>query len=237
MAPLYLDTCFKIPGEQETISRQKRTVSQEKSTLTASEVQVLIKQELGLLQNQVCAKDHTLCRPGLKGNTGKRGRPGTRGRPGPPGRPGTKGPPGKHGPIGTDGPMGIKGDVGVPGDPGPVGPRGPPGLKGHKGEPGQSISAPSLLQRPVGMTVNGSQTAILKCLVDGNPSPKVTWSKLISSLPVGRHVVESSGALIVKDVRPEDDGVYSCRAENLLGQVNASAKLTVQCKFSVVIFV
>ena len=43
-------------------------------------------------------------------------------------------------------------------------------------------------------------------------------------------MVESSGTLIVKDVGPEDDGVYSCRAENLLGQVNASAKVTVQCK-------
>ncbi|KAJ7377864.1 hypothetical protein OS493_025758 [Desmophyllum pertusum] len=50
-------------GEQETVSRQKRSApddSQHKSTLTASEVQMLIKQELGLLQNQVCAKDHTL---------------------------------------------------------------------------------------------------------------------------------------------------------------------------------
>ena len=127
--------------------------------------------------------------------------------------------------------MGFKGDVGMPGDPGPEGPRGPPGIKGNKGEPGQSISAPSLRKRPVEMTVNESQTAILKCLVGGNPSPRVMWSKLNSSLPVGRHVVESSGALIVKDVRPGDDGVYSCRAENLLGQVNASAKLTVQCKY------
>ena len=118
----------------------------------------------------------------------------------------------------------------MPGAPGPMGTRGPPGMKGDKGEPGQSISAPSLLQRPVGMTVNESQTVILKCSVDGNPSPKVTWSKLNSSLPVGHHVVESRGSLIVKDVRPGDDGVYSCRAENLLGQVNASAKLTVQCK-------
>jgi len=41
-------------------------------------------------------------------------------------------------------------------------------------------------------------------------------------------VVESSGALILKDVRTGDDGVYSCRAENLLGSINASAKLTVQ---------
>ena len=126
--------------------------------------------------------------------------------------------------------MGIKGDLGVPGETGPEGLRGPQGEKGAKGEPGQSISAPSLLQHPVHTTVNESQTAILKCTADGNPPPKVTWSKLNSLLPVGRHVVESSGALIVKNVRPEDDGVYSCEAENLLGSVNATAKLTVQCK-------
>ena len=125
----------------------------------------------------------------------------------------------------------MKGDLGVPGDPGPAGPRGLSGVKGAKGEPGQTISGPSLLQRPIDTTVNERQSAILKCTADGNPPPQVTWSKLNSSLPVGRHVVESSGALIMKDVRPGDDGVYSCRAENLLGGVNATAKLTVQCKF------
>ena len=219
-----------ILGHKDIISRQKRSSpdnSQQTSFQSASEVKLLIKQELLLLQNKICAKDETLCRSGPKGSTGQRGRPGTRGRPG---RPGPEGPPGKHGPIGPQGPMGIKGDLGVPGDPGPEGPRGPQGEKGAKGEPGQSISAPSLLQHPVHTTVNESQTAILKCTPDGNPPPKVTWSKLNSLLPVGRHVVESSGALIVKDVRPEDDGVYSCRAENLLGGVNATAKLTVQSR-------
>ena len=117
----------------------------------------------------------------------------------------------------------------MPGDQGPAGRRGQSGQKGVKGEPGKSISIPSLLQRPVGRTVNESQTAILKCVADGNPTPKVTWTKLNSSLPVGRHVT-TSNALIVKDVRPENDGVYRCRVENLLGSVNATAKLTVQSK-------
>ena len=221
-------------GPEVINSRQKRALpvkSQQKSAQTTSNVKMLIKEELRLLQNQICVKDETLCRSGPKGSAGRRGRPGNRGRPGPPGRPGSEGPPGKHGPIGHPGLMGIKGDLGVPGDPGPVGPRGPPGEKGVKGEPGQSISAPSLKQRPVETTVNKSQTATLLCTADGNPSPKVTWSKLNSSLPVGRHIVESSGGLTVKDVRPGDEGDYSCRAENLLGNVNATAKLIVHCKF------
>ena len=86
------------------------------------------------------------------------------------------------------------------------------------------------------MTVNESQTAVLKCATDGNPSPKVTWSKLNSSLPVGHHEVESSGVLILKGIRPGDERVYSCRAENLLGQVNITAKLTVQCKLKQLLY-
>ena len=229
---------FNILGHQDinSVLRPKRDSlnnSRQESVQRASEVKLLIKQELLLLQNQICAKDETLCRSGPKGSTGRRGRPGTRGKPGPPGRPGPEGPPGKHGPMGPQGPMGIKGDLGVPGDPGPEGPRGPQGEKGAKGEPGQSISAPSLLQHPVHTKVNESQTATLKCTADGNPPPKVTWSKQNSMLPVGRHVVESSGALIVKDVRPEDDGVYRCEAKNFFGSSNTTVKLTVQCKLFV----
>ena len=226
-------------GPEVINSRQKRASpvkSQQKSAKTTSNVKMMIKEELRLLQNQICAKDETLCRSGPKGNTGRRGRPGIRGRPGPPGRHGPEGPPGKHGPVGPQGPLGVKGDLGLSDDPGPVGPRGPPGEKGTKGEPGQSISAPTLLQRPVETTVNESQTAILKCTADGNPTPLVTWSKMNSSLPAGRHVVESSGALIATNVRRGDEGVYSCSAENLLGRVNACAKLTVQCKLTCCFF-
>ena len=199
-------------------------------------------------------------RPGTRGRRGPPGKPGSEGPPGPvgvkgdlgvPGNPGPMGPqgltgpegvkgdlglpgnPGPTGPRGPTGPVGIKGDLGIPGVPGPMGPRGPPGQKGTKGEPGQSITAPSLLQSPVKTTVNQSQTAILNCSADGYPTPQVTWSKMNSRLPVGRHVVESSGALILKYVRPGDEGVYSCKAKNLLGSVDASAKLTVQCKYTI----
>ena len=212
-----------LSGQEESVSRHKRSVSSVSSP-TTSHVQRLIRVELSQLQDQICAKDHVLCRVGPKGNPGLRGRPGLPGRPG---TPGLQGPPGKRGPVGPQGPIGLRGDPGVPGKIGPPGPRGPQGVKGERGK---SVSAPFLQEPLAGMTVNEGQTAFLKCKVDGHPHPRITWSKIKSSLPVGRHVVESSGALILKNVKSEDDGVYSCRAENLLGSVSASAKLTVQCE-------
>ena len=112
------------------MSRQKRASSddsQAKPAKTASDIKLLIKEELRLLQNKICVNDEKLCRPGPKGNTGRRGRRGSQGIKGPRGKPGPTGPPGKHGPIGPQGPMGKKGDPGLQGPPGPVGPRGPPG--------------------------------------------------------------------------------------------------------------
>ena len=158
-------------------------------------------------------------------NPGRRGRSGLRGRPG---RPGPQGPLGKHGPVEPQRPIGLRGDPRVPGEIAPPGPRGPQGVKGERGK---ADSAPFLQEPLAGSIVNERQTAFLKCAVDGHPHLRITWSKVNSSLPVGRHVVESSGGLIVKNVKSEDDGVYICRAENLLGSVTASAKLTVQCEF------
>ena len=218
-----------LSGQKERVSRYKRSAASANlptpSQTTTSDVQRLIREELRQLQYQICAKDHVLCSAGPKGNPGRRGRPGLRGRPG---RPGPHGPPGKHGPIGPQGPIGLRGDPGVPGEIGPPGPRGPQGVKGERGE---TVSAPFLLEPLAGMTVSEGQTAFLKCTADGHPPPRVTWSKVHSSLPDGRHVVESSGALILKNVKSEDDGVYSCTAENLLGSMSSSARLTVQCKF------
>ncbi|KAJ7318667.1 axon midline choice point recognition [Desmophyllum pertusum] len=199
-----------VQCHEESASRQKRSVSSVNSPPTlAPDVQRLVREELRQLQQQICAKDHVLCRAGPKGNPGRRG---GRGRPG---RPGPQGSPGKHGPVGPRGLMGLMGDPGVPGVPGPPGPRGPQGMKGERGI---SISAPRLREPPAAMTVNEGQTALLKCTAEGYPPSTVTWSKVKSSLPVGRHVVESSGALIIKNVKPEDDGVYSCRAGKPAGK-------------------
>ena len=108
---------------------EKRSVSspngQPSPTVTPSYVQLLIRHELRLLQNQICAKDRVLCHAGPRGKPGRRGRLGR---------------PGKHGPQGIPGPMGTKGDPGVQGNVGLPGLRGPQGEKGQKGEEGRSLS-------------------------------------------------------------------------------------------------
>ncbi|CAH3196410.1 unnamed protein product [Porites evermanni] len=61
-----------------------------------------------------------------------------------------------------------------------------------------------------------------------NRNSEGTWHKAQGNV-INDFWVIKYGVLIVNDVRARDEGFYSCRAENLLGSVNAIAKLTVQC--------
>lgn len=157
-----------------------------------------------------CVDDQKLC---VKGSRGKRGRQGVRG---------------KHGPAGPQGNQGNQGHVGHPGPQGPTGPKGDRGDEGPKGEPGQSISAPTIVDPPRTQVVNETNPVSFACDVQGNPKPQVTWSKLNSVLPAGRHVTESGGGLTIKEARSRDEGVYTCTGRSALGAATASANLTVQ---------
>ena len=160
-----------------------------------------------------CVEKQKLCVKGTKGSRGKPGKQGARG---------------KHGPAGPQGQRGEKGDQGDVGHPGPQGPQGIKGDVGPKGQPGESISAPIIVDPPMSLMVNESNIASFACEVKGNPKPHVTWSKLNSVLPVGRHVIESGGGLMIKEVRPRDEGVYTCTGRSVLGTATSSANLTVQ---------
>ena len=139
-----------------------------------------------------------------KGIRGRRGRPG---------------PPGKHGPVGPQGPQG---------DHGPPGPRGDQGPQGPKGNPGESITAPSILSPPSSIVVNETGIASLQCEVKGNPIPQVTWLKENSRLTADKRIVQTRGGLMIRDVTSLDGAVYTCKARNILGVVTSSATLTVQ---------
>ncbi|KAL9952565.1 hypothetical protein ACROYT_G039834 [Oculina patagonica] len=147
---------------------------------------------------------------------------GRRGKPGPRGSPGKHGPPGPQGP---QGPKGIQGTQGIQGIPGPKGDQGPQGLTG---DPGESISAPSIVAPPMSMVVNETGTASFQCEAEGNPEPKVTWLKQNSSLVADNRVVPSRAGLMITDVTSHDEGTYNCVAFNILGEMTSSATLSVQ---------
>ena len=64
------------------------------------------------------------------------------------------------------------------------------------------------------------------CGATGKPRPQVTWTKARGALPSGS-LVTREGSLVITGVRKSDSGLYTCRAENLLGSVTASEQLMV----------
>ncbi|XP_057620102.1 myosin light chain kinase, smooth muscle isoform X2 [Chionomys nivalis] len=77
------------------------------------------------------------------------------------------------------------------------------------------------------------QDFVLRCSVRGTPVPRITW--LLNGQPIkfAHSVCEAGMAeLHIQDALPEDRGTYTCLAENALGQVSCSARVTVQEKKS-----
>ena len=130
-------------------------------------------------------------------------------------------------------PKNTRGRRGRPGQrrpPGPPGPKGDQGPQGPKGDPGKTISAPSIVSPLTPTVVNETDVASFQCKVRGNPKPQITWLKQSYSLPANKRIVQSRGTLMIRDVTPQDGGMYTYQAKNLLGVVTSSAILTVQGK-------
>ncbi|XP_032005883.1 myosin light chain kinase, smooth muscle isoform X3 [Hylobates moloch] len=82
-------------------------------------------------------------------------------------------------------------------------------------------------------TVIEGQDFVLQCSVRGTPVPQITW--LLNGQPIqyARSTCEAGVAeLHIQDALPEDHGTYTCLAENALGQVSCSARVTVREKKS-----
>ncbi|KAL9952595.1 hypothetical protein ACROYT_G039866 [Oculina patagonica] len=200
-------------SNKEPYIRYKRHVELPDKKANSSEIinRDDIKREVRLaLSSLVC---NAQCPKGIRG---RRGRPGPRGSPG------------KHGPPGPQGPQGPKGNQGTQGIQGTPGPKGDQGPLGPKGDPGKSISAPSIVAPPMSMVVNETNTASFQCEAEGNPEPKVTWLKQNSSLVADKRVVPTRGGLMITDVTSQDEGMYTCVARNILGEMTSSAALSVQ---------
>ncbi|KAJ9575392.1 hypothetical protein L9F63_025657, partial [Diploptera punctata] len=88
---------------------------------------------------------------------------------------------------------------------------------------------PFLIRGPQDAVTLAGGSVEFQCLVGGDPVPDVLWRRTAGggNMPLGRvHILEDR-SLRVEAVILEDEGEYSCEADNAVGTVTASATLTV----------
>ncbi|XP_038607409.1 myosin light chain kinase, smooth muscle [Tachyglossus aculeatus] len=118
-------------------------------------------------------------------------------------------------------------------------PQAPGVLKGQlaesrvKAEPGEGQQAPCFPNPLTGCVVSEGQDFTLRCSVRGRPEPLISW--LLNGRPIRyahASLVAGLAELRVQDALPEDDGRYTCVAENCVGKASCSATVTVREKRS-----
>ncbi|XP_035227979.1 neuroglian-like isoform X2 [Stegodyphus dumicola] len=90
---------------------------------------------------------------------------------------------------------------------------------------------PTITERPDPVTSSVvSSMVTLRCRVFGAPNPKIKWLRENQELKGDRFQVQENGDLEITDVRPQDEGEYTCYATNKFGDIQASGRLEVKKK-------
>ncbi|XP_030685397.1 roundabout homolog 3 isoform X1 [Nomascus leucogenys] len=89
------------------------------------------------------------------------------------------------------------------------------------------LERPSFLSRPVNQVVLADAPVNFLCEVKGDPPPRLRWRKENGELPTGRYEIRSDHSLWIGHVSAEDEGTYTCVAENSVGRAEASGSLSV----------
>ena len=95
-----------------------------------------------------------------------------------------------------------------------------------------SCSVPPRVEAVSEVTVKEGEEVVVECAVSGNPEPTMVWSRRGSELPHGSHTsCPAASCLTVSSVARADSGLYTCSADNGVGEAaSANINLVVQCK-------
>ncbi|XP_074891107.1 roundabout homolog 3 [Buteo buteo] len=86
---------------------------------------------------------------------------------------------------------------------------------------------PAFGKRPLNKAVLVEGTVEFPCEVVGDPQPAARWRKEEGKMPPGRWEVLPDNTLRISRLRAEDEGTYTCVADNSVGRSEASGTLTV----------
>lgn len=92
---------------------------------------------------------------------------------------------------------------------------------------------PYLIRGPHDQTVVERASVTFQCRVGGDPMPDVLWRRTASggNMPLDRvHILEDR-SLRLEDVSIQDEGEYSCEADNVVGSITAMGSLVVHCTY------
>ncbi|NXK44421.1 ROBO3 protein, partial [Chauna torquata] len=89
---------------------------------------------------------------------------------------------------------------------------------------------PVFSKQPLNQAVLVDETAEFPCEALGDPRPTARWRKEDGELPPGRWELLADNTLRISRVRAEDEGTYTCVAENSVGKSEASGTLVVRGK-------
>lgn len=83
------------------------------------------------------------------------------------------------------------------------------------------IEAPTIKEGPNDFEFKLSQSSIFNCLASGDPKPKIIWYKNQEKVDLsnGKYTILANNSLMIENSNQEDEGYYSCSAENILGQI------------------
>jgi Immunoglobulin I-set domain. len=89
---------------------------------------------------------------------------------------------------------------------------------------------PFPISEPSDATVLSGSVVEFVCRVGGDPLPTILWRRDDGKMPTGRAKILDDRSLQIENVGPQDEGLYICDVENLVGSISLRASLTVHCK-------
>uniref|UniRef100_A0A8D8SYU1 Roundabout homolog 2 n=1 Tax=Cacopsylla melanoneura TaxID=428564 RepID=A0A8D8SYU1_9HEMI len=94
---------------------------------------------------------------------------------------------------------------------------------------------PFSITEPSDATVLSGSVVEFVCRVGGDPAPTILWRRDDGKMPIGRARILDDKSLRIENVGPQDEGLYICDAENLVGSISSRASLTVHSPPSFVV--